>query len=239
VVEVTFDRSYYEAQGRNAGKLGGICCSEPTVTAAVVAMARKYLSEASRIIDVGCGANLDYDRFLVERLNKRLVGIDFSFSFLDLAPQIKGVALVQGDATALPIVSGSVDAVICSETLEHIKQDAQAIKEIATVLRPGGVLLLTVPNLWNASRLLEMTKKRNLGIELMPGHVREYSIRSIGKLLQPYFSIVKWYAVGFGWSGPLGAPLDLLVKLGVLKRFSKSLALACLRRHPGMPPKLL
>lgn len=103
--------------------MGGICCSEPTITTAVIEMARTYLNGARAIADVGCGANLDYDRFIAEILGKRPVAIDFSMSFLRLAPRLPGVSLVQADSTALPICDASLDAVICSETIEHIEHD--------------------------------------------------------------------------------------------------------------------
>ena len=227
---MTFTRAYYENQGREAARMGGICCSEPTITAAVIEMARTYLNEARAVADVGCGANLDYDRFIAEILGKRPVAIDFSMSFLRLAPRLPGVSLVQADSTALPICDASLDAVICSETIEHIEQDQVAIEEIARVMRPGGTLILTVPNLWNVARLIEMAKTRHFKVTMMPGHLREYSVPSLKQLLQPHFVILKWHAVGFGWRGASGARIDRMIERGLLKRFSKSLAVVCRRR---------
>ncbi len=192
---MTFDRAYYEAQGRDQP---GILCSEPTITAAVIEMARGYLTGARHIADVGCGANLDYDRFLTE-LGKQPIAIDFCMSFLKLAPRIEGVSLAQGDCTALPVRTASLDAVICSECVEHVPSDHLAVQEIARVLKTGGTLILTVPNLWNAFRLIEMAKMRS--VPLMPTHLREYSPRLLRALLSPYFSILRW-GIPFPSVGP-------------------------------------
>lgn len=52
------------------------------------------------------------------------------------------------DASRLPLPDASIDTVLLLEVLEHLHQPAQALSEIARVLRPGGQLLLTVPFLY-------------------------------------------------------------------------------------------
>jgi SAM-dependent methyltransferase len=49
------------------------------------------------------------------------------------------------DCNRLPIRSGSIDVVVCTEVLEHIANPVDTIKEFSRVLREGGVLLLTAP----------------------------------------------------------------------------------------------
>jgi ubiquinone/menaquinone biosynthesis C-methylase UbiE len=51
----------------------------------------------------------------------------------------------QSTATALPIREASLDCVLCTEVLEHVRDPATALQEIARVLRGGGYLILTVP----------------------------------------------------------------------------------------------
>jgi 2-polyprenyl-6-hydroxyphenyl methylase/3-demethylubiquinone-9 3-methyltransferase len=53
---------------------------------------------------------------------------------------------VVGDILALPFDPASFDFVICSEVIEHTVDPALAVSELARVLRPGGVLIITVPN---------------------------------------------------------------------------------------------
>jgi ubiquinone/menaquinone biosynthesis C-methylase UbiE len=228
-------RAGYEAYGRRAADEGWtLHCSEPTVTNAVIEMARAHLTDAATILDLGCGANLDYDIFLSD-LGKRPVCVDFTMSFLRLAPKDPRMRLVQADATVLPFAPSTFDGVICSETIEHIERDDAVIGEIARVLRPGGVLVMTVPNLWNAARLLEMIKQRDLTIRMMTGHLREYTPGHLRNLLRPHFTIEEWTPVTFGWTGKFGGMIDRMVRVGVLKRFSKSIAfVARLNRPPNL-----
>ena len=52
---------------------------------------------------------------------------------------------VGGDATAMPFGNEVFDRVIAAEVLEHVPSDQRALGEIARVLRPGGMLAVTVP----------------------------------------------------------------------------------------------
>ncbi len=52
---------------------------------------------------------------------------------------------VAGSLTALPFAAGTFDACLCSEVIEHIPDDVAAIAELARVLKPGSLLLLSVP----------------------------------------------------------------------------------------------
>ena len=56
-----------------------------------------------------------------------------------------GSVSLLGDGLRLPFPDGIFDAVICSEVLEHVPDDAGVVGEIARVLKPGGVAALTVP----------------------------------------------------------------------------------------------
>jgi SAM-dependent methyltransferase len=218
------DRAYYEKQGQQALEEGSAFhCSEPEIARAVIHLAGRYLNNATSILDLGCGANLDYDRFLVD-MGKRPICADFAMNFLRLAPRDIRMPLVQADATQLPFADSSFDGVICSETIEHIPRDDGVVSEIARVLQPRGVLLVTVPNLWNASRLLEMVKQRDLTIRMMAGHLREYAPGHLHSLLRPYFTVEEWLPVTFGWTGKVGGPIDWLIRVGIFKRLSKSIA---------------
>jgi SAM-dependent methyltransferase len=223
-------RAYYERQGDEAGRSGqGIRCSEDTVTDAVIGLLHSELNSFQTVLDVGCGANLDYDLFLAKN-GKHVVGLEFSLSFLKLAPRHPRIQLIQGDATALPFEEAAFDAAICSETVEHIPSDEVVIAEVARVLRPKGLLVFSVPNLWNLARLIDMVRRRSLTVTMMEGHLREYTRKRALRLLAPCFRIERIVPVPFGWSGRWGTKLDALVRSGVLARGSKSIALLARRR---------
>lgn len=65
----------------------------------------------------------------------------------------RGLDVVRGDATRLPVADGSLDLVVAFDVLEHLPDDAAAVAEVRRVLRPGGTWLVAVPadpRLWSA-----------------------------------------------------------------------------------------
>lgn len=107
------------------------------------------LRKGDRIIDVGCG-----DGFYLHILTKlpiktNLLGFDFDKIVLanagkNLRPE--KIKLVNGSATKIPFKDKSFDKVIMTEVLEHIEDDKKALAEVKRILKPGGILLITVPN---------------------------------------------------------------------------------------------
>ena len=115
---------------------------------------RLGVGPGSRVLDVGAGGG----RHSLEALAR---GADVVA--VDLDPAQSGGArealtglsghlpagsrflCLAGDALRLPFADGTFDCVIASEVLEHIRDDACAIAELARVLRPGGSLGVSVP----------------------------------------------------------------------------------------------
>lgn len=52
---------------------------------------------------------------------------------------------IRGDLTCLPIVTSSLDTVVCLEVLEYVPEPAAAVREMHRALRPGGTLVLSTP----------------------------------------------------------------------------------------------
>src|SRR6266576_3926397 len=84
-------------------------------------------------------------------LAARLIAAGFSVSCCDLYPEIfrlENVAVRQGDLNGeLPFAPHAFDFVTCLEGLEHIENPQQAIREFARMLRPGGTVIVSVPNI--------------------------------------------------------------------------------------------
>ncbi len=101
------------------------------------------------VLDVGCGTGATLKA--IGDLGT-VVGIDRSPEALQFC-QTRGLSkLARAKAEELPVASGSVDVVLALDLLEHIQDDAAAARELARVLRSGGVLLATVPagpELWS------------------------------------------------------------------------------------------
>ncbi|PIU95741.1 MAG: methylase [Armatimonadetes bacterium CG_4_10_14_3_um_filter_66_18] len=101
------------------------------------------------LLDIGCGTGTTMWRL---RQFCRVVGVDFSNLALARA-QSRGLdRLVGGSALSLPFAEGSFGLLTLLDVLEHLKDDAGALRGMRRILRPGGSLLLTVPaypSLWS------------------------------------------------------------------------------------------
>ena len=90
------------------------------------------------VLDLGCGKK-PYER-LLGRGVRRWVGLDFHTTYSG-----RSSADVFGNALDVPFKSGSFDTVLCTEVLEHVPRPDQVFREVTRILKPGGTLILTVP----------------------------------------------------------------------------------------------
>jgi ubiquinone/menaquinone biosynthesis C-methylase UbiE len=92
-------------------------------------------------------------------LAERLIAAGFEVTCCDLYPEIfrlHGVSITRGDLNGdLPFANQSFDYVTCLEGLEHIENPQQAMREFARVLRPGGTVIVSVPNILNIEERLK------------------------------------------------------------------------------------
>ena len=92
-------------------------------------------------------------------LAARLIDAGFDVRCCDLYPEIfrlDGVDIHRGNLDAeLPFSDHSFDYLTCLEGLEHIENPQQAMREFARVLKPGGHLIVSVPNILNIEERLK------------------------------------------------------------------------------------
>lgn len=118
----------------------------------VLWMLRRYFPTAQRLLDVGCGTG-----FVLEGIRRRdpsleLAGADLRLTTLTEARrQMPRVSFLAADAFALPY-DAEFDVVVALDVLEHIDDDRAALRALKNVVKPGGGVILTVPQhpwLWS------------------------------------------------------------------------------------------
>ncbi len=140
------------------------------------------------VLDIACGEGYGSTALLGAGA-KSLVGVDISAEAVAHARQVYGIDARTGNAEAIPLADGSVDYVVSFETIEHVPHPEAFLKECVRVLRPGGTLVISTPNL---SRYHLVTPDN-------PFHCSEMSADEFKTLIGSYFTEAEY----FGQAAPL------------------------------------
>lgn len=112
------------------------------------------LGQDQFLLDMGCGEGRHSIGALLET-SANVVGLDLSLNDLNIAKSRLSdfdteslethCTFGVGNITDIPLEDSSLDAVICSEVLEHVESPEESITEMIRVLKPGGIIALSVP----------------------------------------------------------------------------------------------
>lgn len=130
-------------------------------------------ADKKKVLDIGCGPG--HDLHDLQPFGK-LHGLDPSLAALEWCEREYSGAqqLVCAGGENLPFQSKTFDLIIMFDVLEHIKEDEASLKECRRILKPGGLLVITVPAfqwLWGAH-------------DDRYGHVRRYTVPGIHHKLE-------------------------------------------------------
>jgi SAM-dependent methyltransferase len=98
------------------------------------------------VLDAGCGVGMYTAKFR-ERYTPHVEGIEYEFERALEAQATTPHAVVAANEY-LPYPADYFDAILSHETLEHVTDDQAAARELVRVLKPGGRLVIFVPNRW-------------------------------------------------------------------------------------------
>jgi len=175
------------------------------------------------ILDIGCGDGTAAATAAPFLAGHRIVGVDWSQDALRRA-HARLTYAVRGELTDLPFRTGSADAILFSEVIEHLVDPDAALDEIRRVLRPEGHLMLSTPNLaawYNRALLLAGIQPVFSEVSLraihgrpgkeVVGHLRLYTARALREFVTAAgFEVVRIQGSPFhGVPLPL-RPLDRL-----------------------------
>jgi len=98
-----------------------------------------------RVLDAGCGTGGLLRRLREARPHWQLTGVDFSPLACALARERTGGEVLEGSITALPFAAATMDAIVSCDVVCQVADPAQALREFHRCLKPGGVVVVTMP----------------------------------------------------------------------------------------------
>jgi SAM-dependent methyltransferase len=162
---------------------------------------KQHARKGGTLLDVGCWdgeTTLSYARTVQAR---EIVGIECMKAPAEQA-RSKGIKVVEAnlETEAWGLPEASVDIAVCNQVFEHLKNIFIPFDQIARALKPGGVLLISVPNLASFhNRGMLFLGMQPTCIRVWGPHVRGYTLREFTKfcLTLGLFEIIKIEGVGF------------------------------------------
>lgn len=176
------------------------------------------LPPGSRVLDLGCAFGFG-TRLLPARYET--YGHDLDAIYVERARrQVPAARFTHGPAHQVPYPDAYFDGILLLDVLEHVPDEQLVAAEIERLLRPGGSLILSVPNRGLLAGLdsLNLYQRRwphgrpptnDPSWPLSPHH-RHYSLRELQTLLAPAFRIEAAHYTGLGVAEPLNFLLLLL-----------------------------
>lgn len=142
------------------------------------------LVEGDLLLEIGCA-----EGFMTDKLTEKVphvIASDISLSYLQRA---KGKApcanFARLDIHNLPFGNNTFDCIVCTEVLEHTLSPFRALNEMHRVLRPGGSLVISVPNGMTLPRVfIHMFRRKDSMLSFTNAHLNFYDTGSLLQILE-------------------------------------------------------
>lgn len=137
------------------------------------------------VLDIACGEG--YGANYLANIAKYVIGIDIDKETIEYASRKykrTNLTFNASSATTIPLESSSVDVITSFETLEHLVEQNEMLKEFKRVLKPNGVLIISSPE----KSIYSERDPNN------PYHLKELTLPEFTNMLTKYFSSCKVYS---------------------------------------------
>ncbi|RPI24731.1 MAG: class I SAM-dependent methyltransferase [Acidobacteria bacterium] len=193
-----------------------------------------------RILDVGCADA----RFLLALDGNRWdrTGVELSEPTVALVSEVfPKLTLIAGDIYSPRLTPSSFDVVTFWHVLEHLPEPEKVLRRVKELLRPGGLVFISLPNLDSLQAL--WFRRFWYGFDDVPRHLHHFSPRSLQRILSeagleflhgPLFfsrivnfhclkwSLINWSREKFGTRGPYYALKPLLFVFELVESLTRS-----------------
>ena len=165
------------------------------------------IQDSDHVLDAGGGDGY-YSKLVSEVTSAKVTLYDFDENALRSARinlQGKNIEILQGGIEKMPFSDNSFDKIICTEVLEHVPDDNKGMQELFRVLKPNGLIAITVPNrnfpfLWDPlnwimqnifHRPIKHSPFEDFFAGIWYGHIRLYDVDELRRQLHDHKFVVK------------------------------------------------
>ncbi len=152
-------------------------------------LAQKYC-EGKKVLDIACGTG--YGSKELAEVASSVIGIDVDKASVELAQkmyQSKNLQFKLGNGQDIQVEDESMDVVVSFETIEHIVDYHQFMRELKRVLKPGGTLILSTPNYLGEvhKNIYHVSNFTTIHlIDVFKQYFSDFSVKYQGKHLFPF-----------------------------------------------------
>jgi 2-polyprenyl-6-hydroxyphenyl methylase/3-demethylubiquinone-9 3-methyltransferase len=144
------------------------------------ALLDRHSVPGGRSVDMGCGTGV-FSFYLAEK-GSQVIGVDGApgmIGFCEAQRAERGLHNIQFIQARLPAVDelalANADLVISSSVVEYIEDLDRTLALFSRVLKPGGTLIVSMPNLFCVNRIYERLKYRLTGAPHIYRHIRHFT----------------------------------------------------------------
>ena len=135
----------------------------------------------STLLDIGCKYAFLRDILLEKSIKSDYYGVDITDKVFDKIKDFDPHKFFVADASqSLPFEDGKFDFIFALEILEHVESPTKMLQEIYRVLKPDGILILSVPNPYAWNEILVNFKKQKDS----EGHISAFTWQIMQRLLE-------------------------------------------------------
>lgn len=206
----------------------------------ILAEIESLVGRKGRLLEIGC--NTGYFCKVAKDQGWNPLGIELSKTVAEHANRTYGIETRAGDWTRMAFES-PFDVIYCSHVIEHIPNPEEWMAQFRKVLKPGGIVCLSVPNVQSIDRKYKRVLKR-LGLRKdrwekwrTPDHLYEPCEKSMLRFIQQRcgYEVLRTYSYPSEWTGKVSVWHQLFhfkFRLGAKARFLIR-PLEFRNQHPG------